>query len=102
MLFDEDNLSAKSLVIIDLDTNKKIQKIALNRSEEVTTTDKNIYALDVNFDGYLDLLIPDMHPARAIFFSAYIYDSAQQKFVEAPSFKNIPNFALDTQNKQIL
>ena len=102
VLFDEDNLSAKSLVIIDLDTNKKIQKIALNRSEEVTTTDKNIYALDVNFDGYLDLLIPDMHPARAIFFSAYIYDSAQQKFVEAPSFKNIPNFALDTQNKQIL
>lgn len=102
VLFDEDNLSAKSLVIIDLDTNKKIQKIALNRSEEVTTTDKNIYALDVNFDGYLDLLIPDMHPARAIFFNAYIYDSAQQKFVEAPSFKNIPNFALDTQNKQIL
>ena len=102
VLFDEDNLSAKSLVIIDLDTNKKIQKIPLNRSEEVTTTDKNIYALDVNFDGYLDLLIPDMHPARAIFFSAYIYDSAQQKFVEAPSFKDIPNFALDTKNKQIL
>ncbi len=102
VLFDEANLSAKSLVITDVNANKEIQKISLNRSEEVTTTDKNIYALDVNFDGYCDLLIPDMHPARAIFFSAYIYDSAQQKFIEAPSFKNIPNFALDTENKQIL
>ncbi len=102
VLFDEANLSAKSLVITDLDTNKEIQKISLNRSEEVTTTDKNIYALDVNFDGYCDLLIPDMHPARAIFFSAFIYDSAQQKFVEAPSFKDLPNIALDTENRQIL
>jgi len=96
------NSSAGIIVIHNAKTFEDVQTIELSRSEEVTTTDKNIYALDVNFDGYLDLLIPDMHPARAIFFNAYIYDSAQQKFVEAPSFKNIPNFALDTQNKQIL
>lgn len=97
-----EKLTAKNLKIYDDTTKELLQTIPLNRSEEVTTTDKNIYALDVNFDGYIDLLIPDMHPARAIFFNAYIYDSAQQKFVEAPSFKNLPNIALDAENKQIL
>lgn len=97
-----EELTAKNLKIYDDTTKELLQTIPLNRSEEVTTTDKNIYALDVNFDGYIDLLIPDMHPARAIFFNAYIYDSAQQKFIEAPSFKELPNPALDTKNRRIL
>ena len=96
------NLSVKSLVISDAKTGKEVQTISLSPSDQVTTTDKYIYSLDVNFDGYYDLLVPDMHPAHAIFFNAYIYDSAQQKFVEAPSFKNLPNIALDAENKQIL
>lgn len=102
VLLSDVNLSVKSLVISDAKTGKEVQTISLKPSDQVTTTDKNIYSLDVNFDGYYDLLVPDMHPARAIFFNAYIYDSAQQKFVEAPSFKDLPNIALDTDNKQIL
>lgn len=102
VLFDDTTSSAESIVISNTKTDKEIQTISLNRSEEVTSCDKNIYALDVNFDGYYDLLVPDRHPARAIFLNAYIYDSAQKQFVEAPIFKDLPSIALDTANKQIL
>ena len=79
-----------------------MQTIPLNCSEDLPKTDRSIYASDINFDGYLDILIPDMHPARAIFYNAYIYNTKQQKFIEAPSFKELPNPALDTKNRRIL
>ena len=79
-----------------------LQTIPLNRSEDLPLTDRSIYATDLNFDGYPDILVPDMHPARAIFYNAYIYDTKQQKFIEAPSFKDLPNPALDTKNRRIL
>ncbi len=93
---------AKNLKIYDDTTKDLLQTIPLNRSEDLPKTDRSIYAADINFDGYLDILIPDMHPARAIFYNAYIYNTKQQKFIEAPSFKNLPNPALDTKNRRVL
>ncbi len=97
-----EELTAKNLKIYDDTTKNILQSIPLNRSEEVTTTDRNIYAVDINFDGNLDILIPDMYPARAIFYNAYIYNAKQQKFIEAPSFKDLPNPALDIKNQRVL
>lgn len=93
---------AKNLKIYSEKSKMLLQTIPLNRSEDLPLTDRSVYATDVNFDGYLDILVPDMHPARAIFYNAYIYNTKQQKFIEAPSFKDLPNPALDTKNRRIL
>lgn len=102
VLFSDANLALTNLVIQNTKTGEEVQNIPINPSEILTSCDQNIYSVDVNFDGYYDLLVPDMRPARGIFFSAYVYDTAKQKFVEAPSFKELPNPAFDTKNQYLL
>lgn len=104
VIFDEQN-NAKSFVVINKDTGEIVQETEIERYENFA--DKPIYAMDVTFDGYLDLLIPYERPASAVYFSAYIYDAShsdtkENDFVYAPSFEEIPNFALDLENEEIL
>lgn len=104
VVFDEENV-AKNLIVTNNDTGEIIQENEISKFENFA--DKPIYAVDVTFDGNLDLLIPCERPASAIYFSAYIYDAShsdakENNFVYAPSFQEIPNFALDKQNEMIL
>lgn len=104
VLFDEQN-NAKSFVVVNKDTGETVQQTDISKFENFT--DKPIYAIDVTFDGYVDLLIPCERSASAVYFSAYIYDAShsdakENNFVYAPSFEEIPNFALDKQNEMIL
>lgn len=91
---------AHHIIITDNESNKQVQKIDLTQNEKFG--DKSIYAVDVNFDGYNDLIIPHEHPANAVYFKAYIWNVSKQGFVYAPSFENIENFVLDNDNKRIL
>lgn len=101
-IFFETELSncAQYILITENETDKQIQKINLTENEKFG--DKSIYSIDVNFDGFIDLLIPHEHPASAVYFQAYIWKPADQSFIYAPGFENIENFVLDNDNKIIL
>lgn len=101
-IYFENELStcANHIIITENESDKQIQKIDLTENEKFG--DKSIYAVDVNFDGYNDLIIPHEHPASAVYFKAYIWNVAKQNFVYAPGFENIANFVLDNDQKRIL
>lgn len=101
-IFFETELSncAHHIIITENESDKQIQKIDLTENEKFG--DKSIYAVDVNFDGFLDLVIPHEHPASAVYFQAYVWKEANESFVYAPGFENIENFVLDNDKKILL
>lgn len=101
-IFFETELSncAHHIIITENESDKQIQKIDLTQNEKFG--DKSIYAVDVNFDGFLDLVIPHERPASAMYFQAYVWNPTDEKFVYAKGFENIENYVLDNDNKKIL
>ncbi len=57
---------------------------------------------DANFDGLPDLLICSGHHGAQGALSYYCFLQTSEGFHEAPSFTDIPNPAIDTENKRIL
>lgn len=60
------------------------------------------YAIDLDFDGCSDLIVPYENPAGAVYFCAYVWRTSEQQFVYAPGFEKIPNFFIDKPSRQIL
>ena len=91
---------AQSVTIWDPVVKKYIQTISLSGNE--LFAESVIYAVDVTFDGNLDLLIPYQRPASGAYFQAYVWQESEGQFVRAPQFENLPNFITDTKNNRIL
>lgn len=91
---------AWSITIQDNADQKEIQMIDLSDNE--LFAEKVIYTADVTFDGNLDILIPYQRSASACFFQAYVWQEKEGRFVHAPTFKGMANFAIDKENKCIL
>ena len=58
--------------------------------------------VDVNFDGLSDLLICTGHHGNQGALTYYCFLQTENGFVEAPSFTDIPNPAVDAENQLIL
>lgn len=58
--------------------------------------------VDVNFDGLSDLLICTGHHGNQGALTYYCFLQTENGFVEAPSFTDIPNPAIDAENQLIL
>lgn len=71
--------------------------------EDVESFEKVPLAMDLNFDGYTDILIPyqQSYPTGT-YYQAFIWDAEYNKYSHAPSFINYPRFSLDYENKYIL
>ncbi len=95
-----DYKTIKTLTITDNASNKELQTIRFANNEWFTN--KPIYLVDITFDGKLDIVVPSQQPASAVYFQGYIWDDRAQEYVYAPSFEEIPNVALDKQNKTLL
>ena len=91
---------AETLVISVRGAGEQIQKIDLPENDCFTKAP--VYALDVTFDGNLDLLVPSQSAASAVYFQAYVWNEKESQFIYAPTFENLANIALDTENKLIL
>ena len=98
--YNENFQMAETLIIYEKESGVQLQKIDLPENERFTNTP--VYALDVTFDGNLDLLVPSQRPASAVYFQAYVWNEKESQFIYAPTFENLPNFARDTKNKLIL
>ncbi len=98
--YNENFQMAETLIIFEKESGVQLQKIDLPENECFTKTP--VYALDVTFDGNIDLLVPSQRPASAVYFQAYVWNEKESQFIYAPTFENLPNFALDTENKLIL
>jgi|GEM_PF-1620357 len=92
--------AAESLAICEAETGEVLQTIAIEDDEAYA--DKQPRALDVNFDGNNDILVPYMQTSRADLFHAFVWDTESGTFVHAPSFAGISNFVLDAENKRLL
>jgi hypothetical protein len=90
----------QSVTITDLAAKKDIQTISLFGNE--LFAEKALYAVDVTFDGNLDILIPYQQPASAVYFQAYVWQESEGKFLYAPEFENLSNFIIDKGNNRIL
>jgi hypothetical protein len=91
---------AQSVTITDLAAKKDIQTISMSGNE--LFAENVIYAVDVTFDGNLDILIPHQRPASAAYFQAYVWQESEGKFLYASQFENLPNFVIDQTNGRIL
>ena len=98
--YNENFQMAETLIIYEKESGVQLQKIDLPENERFTNTP--VYALDVTFDGNLDLLVPSQRPASAVYFQVYVWNEKESQFIYAPTFENLPNFARDTKNKLIL
>ena len=96
----EENQTATALTVFDKDTNRKIQTIALNENELFTS--RVLYAIDVNFDGEQDIVIPQSSSASASYLSAFLWDRDTMQYIYAPTFENLANVALDTKRELVL
>ena len=91
---------ADTLVISEKESRAQIQKIDLPEND--CFTKEPLYVLDITFDGNLDILVPREQPASAVYFQAYIWNEKENQFIYAPTFENLPNIALDRENKLVL
>lgn len=91
---------AETLVISEKESGEQIQKLDLPENE--CFTNAPLYLLDVTFDGNLDILVPSQRPASAVYFQAYVWNEKESQFIYAPTFENLSNIALDTENKLVL
>ena len=92
--------TATAIEVTDKSTNKIIQKITLG--ENAMTSKDDFYIIDVNFDRKDDIIIPYQRPARAAYYSAYVWDASTKQFVHAQAFEELSNVALDPERKEIL
>ncbi len=92
--------SEKALTILNKTSGELVQTVQFTENEWFTK--KPIYLVDVSFDGHVDIIVPHSHPASAAFFQAYIWDEEQNKYEYVPGYENIPNIAIDTNNKLLL
>lgn len=92
--------SEKTLTILNTTSGQLVQTIHFSENEWFTK--KPIYLIDVSFDGHVDILVPYSRPASAGFFQAYIWDKEQNEYTHIPSYENIPNVAIDIDNKLLL
>ncbi|MDE6363230.1 MAG: hypothetical protein K2L86_03030 [Lachnospiraceae bacterium] len=67
----------------------------------VSAENKFVYT-DVNFDGLPDLLICSGHHGAQGALSYYCFLQTTEGFAESPTFTDIPNPAIDAENKLIL
>ncbi len=67
----------------------------------ISAKNKFVYT-DVNFDEISDLLICTGHHGTQGLLTYYCFLQTDNGFVEAPTFTDIPNPAIDTENKLIL
>ena len=97
---DNEHKQISKIEIIEEKTEKSIQTIVPKSNDLFTNS--AVYFADLTFTGNLSLIIPYERSSHYAAFDAYIWDDAERQFVEAPSFKNIHNPAIDSQNKRIL
>lgn len=90
----------KTLTIMDTISAKTIQTFFFGENEWFTK--KPIYLADISFDGHIDIIVPYSRSASAVYFQAYIWDKEQNEYVYAPNYENIPNIAIDANNKLLL
>lgn len=96
-------LTTTKITIVDAKSGAAIQTM-IPPSDNDEFTSGAAFCVDVNFDGSLDLVIPiDAGGAHNnTMFDAYVWDSAANQFIEAPSFQNIHRPSLDPANQRIL
>ena len=94
------NEAPESVTITESASQKQIQTISLTGNELFAPS--VIYAVDITFDGNMDILIPYQNPASGVYFQAYVWRETEKQFVYAPQFENIANFILDRTNGRIL
>ena len=87
----------KLLTITDNSTNKTIQTLRLEGCEWFVS--EPIYT-DITFDGHADILVPHQRTAGGAYFAGFVWDG--MAYVYTPGLENIPNIALDTENKLVL
>lgn len=90
----------KKIIITDAVTGKLVQSIIPPDNEMFTKS--SIYFIDVTFSGNLALIIPIERAAHYVTFNAYIWDFVKKQFIETPSFQNIHNPSINSDNKRIL
>ncbi len=98
---DEDTQTAETIIVTEQASGKEAQTITVDFYNERFTKEP-AYAVDVTFDGYADLLIPNQEPAHGPWFHAFVWDVETNQLIFAPGFSELPNVALDTERKQIL
>ncbi len=80
-----------------------IFKEALDASSEIDSEPRNnLQLIDINFDGILDILVDNGHfgAEGAVAYTCFINN--KDSYIKYDSFSNIPNPAIDTENKKIL
>lgn len=94
-----DDPLVKILTVTDKVSQKEIQTIRLSGNEWFIT--EPIYT-DITFDGKQDILVPAQRLAGGACFAGYIWVEAIGQYVHAPKLAEIPNIALDRENKLLL
>ncbi len=94
-----DDPTAKILTVTDTATQAEIQAIRLTGNEWFIS--EPIYT-DITFDGHRDILVPAQRLAGGACFAGYIWVEAIGQYVHAPKLAEIPNIALDGENKLLL
>lgn len=91
---------AEELIITEKESGKELQRIKL--PDNWRFTEEAAFALDVTFDGYVDLLLPNQRPSGAVWYHAFVWDAEAGELVYTPGFSELSNVALDAERKQIL
>lgn len=92
--------TASRLILTEKESGREIQRITLPENERFT--EKPAYAMDLTFDGYVDLIVPNRQPEGAVWYHAYVWDVQAGQLVYAPGFSKLSNVALDAEREQIL
>ena len=104
---DEDNIFLEDgAVIISKEDNAENTQVINTQAEggwgsPVSLENKFVY-MDVNFDDVPDLLVCTGHHGNQGLITYYCFLQTDAGFVEAPTFTEIANPAVDTENKLIL
>lgn len=58
-------------------------------------------AVDINFDGYMDILVPHAVGAHNAYHRAWVWDHESQKYIEIPEFKELGSCSFKPESKEI-
>ncbi len=95
-----DSNGVRLLTITDNATKTKLQTLRLEGHEWFS--EEPMYLMDISFDGTPDLVFPYSRPAHGVYFKGYVWNGTENRYVHAPTFEGIPNFALDKEKKLVL